>query len=46
MTLGQETAATQHSRLGNPMDGGGWRATVPRGRKELDTTERLKSSSV
>ena len=32
----------QYSCLENPMDGGAWWATYsPRGRKELDTTERL-----
>ena len=31
----------QQFRLGNPMDRGAWRATVHRGLKELDTTERL-----
>ena len=27
-----------HSYLANPMDGGGWRATVPGVAKESDTT--------
>ena len=31
----------QYSCLGNPTDRGAWRATVHRGRKELDTTEQL-----
>ena len=31
----------QCSCLKNPMDRGAWRATVHRGLKELDTTERL-----
>ena len=31
----------QYSCLENPMDGGAWWATVHRGPKELDTTERL-----
>ena len=31
----------QYSCLENPMDGGAWWATSPRGRKESDTTERL-----
>ena len=32
----------QYSSLENPMDSReAWRATVPGGRKELDTTERL-----
>ena len=29
----------QYSCLENPMDRGAWRATVPKGRKESDTTE-------
>ena len=29
----------QYSCLENSMDGGAWQATVPWGRKELDTTE-------
>ena len=31
----------QYSCLENPMDGGAWWATVHRGHKELDMTERL-----
>ena len=33
----------QYSCLENPMDRGAWRATSPRGCKELDMTERLHS---
>ena len=32
----------QSSCLENPMDRGAWRATVHRGRKESDRTERLR----
>ena len=35
----------QYSCLENPMDRGAWRATVHGGRKESDTTERLKTST-
>ena len=31
----------QYSSLENPMDGATWWATSPRGRKELDMTERF-----
>ena len=34
----------QYSCLENPMDRGAWWATVPWGRQELDTTERLSIS--
>ena len=34
----------QYSCLENPMDKGAWQATVPRGRKESDTTEQLHFS--
>ena len=36
----------QYSCLENPMDGRAWWATSPRGRKELDTTERLHFTSL
>ena len=32
----------QYSRLGNPMDGGAWKASVQGVPKELDTTWQLK----
>ena len=32
---------SQYSCLGNPMDRGGWQATVHGGHKEPDTTEQL-----
>ena len=32
----------QYSCLESPMDGGAWWAASPRGREELDTTERLR----
>ena len=36
--------SVQYSCLGNPMDGGAWRATVQGGHKESDMTERLRKS--
>ena len=35
----------QYSCLENPMDRGAWRATVYRGPKDLDMTERLTQTS-
>ena len=45
MSLGERNGnPLQCSCLKNPMDRGAWRATVHRGLKELDTTERLTLS--
>ena len=38
--------AFQYSCPGNPMDRGAWWTTVLRGRKELDTSERLHDNNV
>ena len=38
---GEHSDPLQYSCLGNPMGRGAWRATNPRGHKELDMTEQL-----
>ena len=40
----REWQPPQYSCLGDPMDTGAWQATVYRGCKELDTTERLRQN--
>ena len=44
--LGRNGNPLRYSCLENPMERGAWRATVQRGHKESDTTERTLSDEI